>query len=108
MNRQDNNTVLYTRIRLFNLINEVEGIITSCGCTMQTEIEHASLSTRTPSAIVLIIGDREHAQFAKYLVEKLMLEVTNLNVQVGKQYSAHEDVDYMLQGDMQYASYTLL
>jgi hypothetical protein len=75
---------------------------------MHTELEHRTLGTATPSAILLIEGEKNHAGFAKYLVEKLMLEVANLNIQTGKQFNVRNDVDFMLQGDMQYASYTLL
>ena len=102
------NTIQYTRIRLFDLINEVENIIKSCGCTMHTELEHATLNTQTPSAILLIEGEKNHASFAKYLVDKLMLEVAHLNMQTSTQYNVHNDVDNLLQGDMQYASYTLM
>lgn len=105
---QDNKVILYTRIRLFDLVNEVESIITSCQCNMHTELEHATLHTSTPSAILLIEGEKNHASFAKYLVEKLMLEVAHLNIQTNKRYNAHTDIDHMLQGDMQYASYTLM
>lgn len=107
-NTQDNKVILYTRIRLFDLINEVESIVMSCGCVMHTELEHATLHTSSPSAILLIEGEKNHASFAKYLVEKLLLEVAHLNIQTNKRYNARTDVDYMLQGDMQYASYTLL
>lgn len=105
---EENKVIQYTRIRLFDLINEVESIITSCGCVMHTELEHATLGTATPSAILLIEGERNHASFAKYLVEKLMLEVANLNIQTGKQFNVRNNVDNLLQGDMQMASYTLL
>lgn len=107
-NTQDNRVILYTRIRLFDLVNEVENIINSCGCSMHTELEYATLHTSTPSAILLIEGERNHASFAKYLVDKLMLEVAHLNIQTGKQYNPRNEVDDLLQGDMQYASYTLL
>lgn len=105
---QDNKVILYTRIRLFDLVNEVENIITSCQCNMHTELEHATLHTSTPSAILLIEGEKNHASFAKYLVDKLMLEVAHLNIQTSTQYNARNDVDNLLQGDMQTASYTLM
>lgn len=97
-----------TMIRLFDLINEVENIITSCQCTMHTIIDIGNLST-TPQATVLIQGcDLNQVKFATYLVNKLMLEAEYLNIILDKQYNAYNDINNLLQGDMLYNSYTLL